>query len=212
MSNFDVTGSLPFWAISGTADFLATPKVFVSGRVGYTYLNYHTENVRSTPLYIFPVTNIGLLDVPTSLQRVTGFRTDTSNYDYFKDVISRLGMQVDATWYVRAWGEHSFKAGVQAEWLSNDADKGQEANNVGLFWNRAFQGRRGPYGYYTVTSNPLELKRGIIVVGTGAGSTAGLFVQDAWRVGRKLTINAGLRTEREDLPQFSLGGLGSRRS
>ena len=71
---------LPFWTMSGTADLVATPKVFVSGRVGYTYTNYRTDNVRSTPLFTFPVTNIGLrptFETNTTLARVETHLLDT---------------------------------------------------------------------------------------------------------------------------------------
>jgi hypothetical protein len=43
-------------------------------------------------------------------------------------------------------------------------------------------------------------------VGAAAGNTAGLFIQDAWKIGSKLTINAGLRTEHEDVPGYSADG------
>jgi hypothetical protein len=206
VSNFDVQSSLPYWTVTGTTDLLATSSFFVSGRVGYMYRNLTNDNVRSTPRYTFPVTNIGLLDVPPELQRVTGFTTDTNNYEYVKDVQSRLAMQIDATWYVRAWGEHSLKAGVQADWTTNDTDRGFKANVVSLAWNRAFQGKRGKYGYYTLTSNLLEPRRGQITIGKAQGSTTGLFVQDAWRIGRKLTVNVGLRSEREAIPNYSIDG------
>jgi outer membrane receptor protein involved in Fe transport len=162
--------------------------------------------VRDTPRYSFPITNIGLLDVPPELQRVTGFPTDTNNYEFVTDKLSRLATQIDATWYVRAWGEHALKAGIQADWTTHDTRKGQKGNLVSLAWNRAFQSKRGKYGYYTVSSNPLEPRRGILVLGTAEGDTTGLFVQDTWRIGEKLTVNAGLRTEREAIPNYSIDG------
>ena len=47
------------------------------------------------------------------LQRVTGFTTDTYNYEIVKDQIGRLATQVDASWFATGWGEHVLKAGVK---------------------------------------------------------------------------------------------------
>jgi hypothetical protein len=206
VSNFDVTIDQPNWTASGTADLAVTPTFLVSGRVGYTYANLHNENVRDVPRYGFQFSNIGLLDVPPSLQRVTGFTTDTNNNEYLKDSLGRLATQVDASWFATGWGEHVFKAGVQADWTTNDSDKGQKRNAVALFWNRALLGKRGPYGYYRVTTNSVDPRRGTIFVGKAEGSTAGLFIQDAWTAGRRLTVNAGLRTERETVPRYAKPG------
>jgi hypothetical protein len=122
VSNFDVTNEQANWTFSGAADFLAAPRLLNSGRVGYTYANLHTENVRDVPRYGFSFSNIGLLDVPASLQRVTGFTTDTNNNDIVKDRIGRLATQVDASWFATDWGRHAIKAGVQADWTSDDVD------------------------------------------------------------------------------------------
>jgi hypothetical protein len=206
VSNFDVTGEQPNWTVSGTADVVATPRVLVSGRVGYTFANLHNENVRDVPRYGFSFSNIGLLDVPPSLQRVTGFTTDTNNYEFVKDRIGRLATQVDASWFATGWGEHVLKAGVQADWTSDDVDKGQKRNVVSLVWNRALQGKRGPYGFYRVTSNSKDPRRGQIFLGKAEGSTAGLFIQDDWTPWHRLTVNAGLRTERETVPRYALPG------
>jgi hypothetical protein len=206
VSNFDVTAEEPNWTVSGTADFAATPRLFLSGRVGYTYASRHNEGVRGVPRYGFTFSNIGLLDVPPSLQRVTGFTTDTNNYEYIKDDLRRLATEVEASWFVTRWGQHVLKAGVQADWTTNDADRGQKANVVALVWNRALLGMRGKYGYYRLTTNSTEPKRGQIFLGKAEGSTAGLFIQDDWTISHRLTVNAGLRTERETVPRYAVPG------
>ncbi len=119
-STFDVLFREPNWTLSGTADLLASSTVFVSGRIGYTLKDLHTEGVGSEPRFSFPITNIGLLDVPPQLERVTGYLTDSNTAVVFSDRLSRLSAKVDATWYVRAWGEHALKPGVQADWSAND--------------------------------------------------------------------------------------------
>ena len=202
VSNFDVIAHEPDSTASLTADLLASRRFIVSGRVGYMYSDKHTDNVRGDPRYVFALSNIGLLDVPESLQRVTGFSTDTNNYDYVKDRVGRLSTQVDATMYVVRWGEHALKAGVQADWTTNDVDKGMKANGVTLAWNRALLGRRGKYGYYGIVTNSAAPRRGQIFLGKAAGRTAGVFAQDAWTIRRRLTLNLGLRTEQEVVPRY----------
>jgi hypothetical protein len=206
VSNFDVVTHLPEWTASATADLLASPRVSISGRVGYTFNDWRNEDVRGDPRYVFARSNIGLLDVPESLQRVTGFTTDTNNYERVRDELSRLSTQVDATWFATRWGQHVLKAGVQADWSTNDTDKGQKANSVTLQWNRALLGMRGRYGYYNVSTNSVEPRRGQIFVGKAEGSTTGLFLQDAWTMGQRLTVNVGLRTERETVPRYAEAG------
>lgn len=206
VSNFDVTMEEPNWTVSGTADVAATARFLISGRLGYTYANRHSTGVRDVPRYGFNFSNIGLLDVPPELQRVTGFTTDTNNYEYVKDKLGRLATQVDASWFASGWGEHVLKGGVQADWTTNDVDRGHKANVIGLVWNRALLGMRGKYGYYRLTTNSQVPKRGQIFRGRAEGSTAGLFIQDDWTISHRLTVNAGVRTERETVPRYALPG------
>ena len=81
VSNFGVVSHEPDWKATGTVTFLASPRLLLSGRAGYSWSDVHTDNVRSAPTYVFQFSNVGLLDVPLSLQRVTGFTTDTNDFD-----------------------------------------------------------------------------------------------------------------------------------
>ncbi len=206
VSNFGPVTSEPDWTASFTADLAVSSRLSVSGRAGYLHQNIHTEGIRTSPRFVFTFSNIGLLDVPASLQRVTAFTTDTNNYDFVKDRLGRLSAQIEATLYVSGWGEHSIKGGLQASWSTNDVNRGQKANVVTLAWNRALQGLRGTYGYYRVTSNSVDPRRGTIFLGKTEGRALGLFVQDAWNLGRRVTVNAGVRTEQETVPRYSRPG------
>jgi hypothetical protein len=68
-----------------------------------------------------------------------------------------------------------------------------------VWWDRAFTsnatGRvdRGPYGYYEVND--------IATRGETSADIWSLYVQDQWTI-RNLTLNLGLRTEREVIPSF----------
>src|SRR5262249_32812408 len=95
VSNFDVVTREQNWMATGSVDLLASSRLMVSGRAGYTVSDSHTDNVRSGPDYIFQFSNVGLLDVPRALQRVTGFTTDSNGFDTVKDRVSRAATEVD---------------------------------------------------------------------------------------------------------------------
>jgi outer membrane receptor protein involved in Fe transport len=84
-------------------------------------------------------------------------------------------------------------------------DSGEAGGRVTIRWNSSLAGNRGPYGYYSVRSNGVDPRRGFITQGKIHSTTLGLFVQDAWTISNKLTINAGIRTERERVPTYATG-------
>ena len=104
---------------------------------------------------------------------MTGFTTDTNNFGVVKDRVSRIATEMDATWYVTRWGTHTLKMGVQADWTTNDTNKGLQANAVGLFWDRSLQGQRGTYGFYQVASNSIDPRRGSVLSAGRKGGRRG---------------------------------------
>ncbi len=145
--------------------------------------------------------------MPASLQQVGGFQTDLSNDVSRVDRLSRVNAQVDATYFGGLAGQHVLKAGLQFDRRANEVDSGRSANRVNLRWDAALAGQRGRYGFYRVFSNHIDPKRGFIALGDVHDTTVGLFVQDAWTVSSRLTINAGLRTENETVPFYSTIGV-----
>ena len=204
-AQFDIRDTFAGWSVSGTADWLMSPQLFVTGRVGYFGVNFERSNIHEVPRFYFVRSNVDLLDVPESLQRVTGFSNERSilkGWDHDR----RLGLQVDVTWYLRLAGDHTVKGGVQAEWASIDVDQAQVRPYVGLLWNRSLLGQRGRYGYYYVISNSKDPRRGNAFLGVAEGHTPGLFVQDAWTIGKRLTVNVGVRSEAETVPSYAPRG------
>ena len=60
----------------------------------------------------------------------------------------------------------------------------------------------GPYGYYSVRSQTVDPIHGFITAGRHPHEQLGFFVQDAWTLNNKLTVNVGVRTERERVPTY----------
>lgn len=147
----------------------------------------------------FSTTNVNLLDVPASLQQLSGFADNASNSFTRYDDYSRFSLNSDMTMF-RDWkGQHAFKFGVQVERISNNVSSGQQHPNIAFSWNssRATLSNtlvRGKYGYYTVSRQYTE--------GDIKSNNLGFFLQDQWTVNGKMTINYGVRAEHTSIPSY----------
>ena len=54
-------------------------------------------------------------------------------------------------------------------------------------------------------SNGADPTKGFVTEGNIHTTNIGLFIQDAWTISNRLTVNAGLRTERERVPTYTTG-------
>jgi hypothetical protein len=207
-SDYGKTSTFPAYSVSGTLDWVASPSLFFGIRGGYAMSDWYDTNVTEVPLTFWASTNnIGLLDVPASLQRATGFSSVLSNFKANTDQQTRAYVQADGTWFGKFFGAHQVKAGVQVDRVGNEVDSGEAAARVSIRWNSALSGQRGTYGYYSVRSNGDDPRRGLVTTGSVHTTNLGLFVQDAWTIGNRLTVNAGIRTERERIPTYAAGAV-----
>lgn len=205
-TNYTKVSEFPNYSASGNIDYVASSKLLFSMRGGYYMSDQHDSNVTEQPLYRWTNTNnIGLLDVPVSLQRATGFTSIPTNSKVTRDQQTRLYFQADSTVYAKAGGDHQFKFGIQADRVGNNVLSGESRNRVSIFWNQALSGNRGTYGYYSVRSNGVAPRQGFITEGDIHTTNIGLFAQDAWTINNKLTVNVGVRTERERVPTYTSG-------
>ena len=205
-TRYDLTGSnSPVNLVTVNLDYVATPHLFVNSKVGYRGSNTSTVEGAYLPQlrHTFGRSNIGLAGVPADLQFPNGYTsTPLSNSGTVRDHQTRIAWDLSATSY-RSWkGQHALKAGLNTEWVGDDIFTGATAPNITLQWDRVFntpdaRAVRGAYGYYSVTQNG--------TYGKVSGNNIGMFVQDSWTPGTRLTINAGVRTERELIPSYIAG-------
>lgn len=214
---YGLVRSFPNWSLSGSADYVPRHDLYLGIRAGYYFTDVYDRNFPTDPRINFtPNGNIGFVGtngvaVPPQFQQGAGFSTfpAAAAFAYNRDQQTRLSFQADGTWYANLAGQHTFKGGVQIDRLGNDVDYGETANRVLIRWGGSLStGRpvtRGPFGYYQVRSNGVDPKRGFITQGDVNTTNIGLFFQDAWTIANRLTINAGVRTERERVPAYASG-------
>src|SRR5439155_6296555 len=162
-------------------------------------------NVPDVTRFVFNSANIGQPGVPASEQRPSGFTNVPSIAATSFNILQRKYAQADATWYGRAGGEHQIKGGVQIDLRGNNINSGDLEQTLSLNWGTQFSdtGPQGVFGYYSVRSNGVLPRQGFITQGNVSSNVYGLFVQDAWTVSNKLTVNLGVRTEQEKVPAYT---------
>ncbi len=193
---------------SGSVDFIPTSSFVISARVGRFFDDEETTGVTFPGLiHNFSTTSTpaGIAALPAEFQRLPGFFSDvligdaTARDEYIRNYVG-----VDATWYFTGWGEHSLKGGYQIERLSNDVQSGYNADRILYYAGRPYltttgQSIRGRFGYFRLLN--------ISTLGAVSTRNEALFIQDTWRATPRLTLNLGLRTEHERIPNFGARGV-----
>ena len=205
-TNYTKGTRFPNYSVSGTADYTVTSNFVVSARMGRYFSNKEDFNVNNTVRFVFAnaTTNIGQANVPDSEQHPAGYANVPSNSGIGVDSQTRNYGQIDATYFAHFAGAHQFKGGVQIDRRGNNVINGELQNSVNLNWGTSFGGVAGPFGYYEVrSSGPTAYQTGIATAGNVKSNVNGIFLQDQWSVNNRLTINAGIRTENENVPAYS---------
>jgi Carboxypeptidase regulatory-like domain/TonB-dependent Receptor Plug Domain len=195
-------------AFSGSVDYIPTQKLVVSGRVGRFITDVKSTNVEF-PGLIHQInstsTPAGIAALPAEFRQQPGYSSGvligdaTARDEYKRDYIG-----VDATWYVSAAGEHQIKGGYQTEKIANDVQSGYNADRLMYYAGRAYttstgESVRGTYGYFRLLN--------ISTLGEASTRNEAMFIQDTWKPTSRLTLNIGLRSEHERVPNFGDAGV-----
>lgn len=196
--------------VTGQAVYTPFNNLILSFRGGHYFLNeklgtYGFGDV-TTPSVI-----CSTISVPSNNQLPAGFGcvkgtnngiTGFSNTLF--DATRRNTFEADATGVFSLGGRHELKGGYQYNGIRNEVAT-QDTDTFVLRIGQAVS----TYSGLPVTSNPAAIGAGRLIIFQTAGNVTskneGIFIQDKYQPFNRLTLNLGLRTEREDVPSFAEG-------
>jgi hypothetical protein len=189
---------------SGNVDFTLSSTAYLSTRGGYFHDSYKDAGVPNTTSYTYQTTAIGLpFAIPANLVGpILTFNTPRTKINYF-DTTKRGFVNVDYNHTFSGGGLHTLKGGFGYMRTVNDIDNRYPGGYVYIYWDRSFTSNvtrtadRGAYGYYLVDD--------IGTFGKVGANIFSLYVQDQWNVTQRVTLNLGVRTENEAVPNFQAG-------
>jgi hypothetical protein len=172
-------------------------------RAGRSFLNEKLNSylIPRTTRYICSAVSGGA--TPATAGCSTGFQNvaNVTQIDY--DVSTRTTFDIDSSFVgINAGGRHNLKFGYQFNRLFNTVSNGYVPyGTIQLFYDRPITSLTGG-----VTATAGNIGSGLMTrfgtVGEASSKNQALFAQDGWTINDRLTINAGLRIEKETVPNF----------
>jgi hypothetical protein len=192
---------------SGDVDIWLGTSNYITVRGGYFYDNYNDTGIPNTTSVLWNTSSIptalcpACASLPASLQQPQNFQ-NTPRAQITQFDTAKVGLfQIDYNHSFSAGGSHLLKGGFGIRRAQNDVNLAYPGGYVLINWGRSFTSTvpgvgsgTGTYGYYEVDDRGTK--------GLVTANMPSLYVQDAWTIANRLTVNLGIRTEREIIPSF----------
>jgi hypothetical protein len=208
----------PASATTTGVDFIITPSLVASTRFGWYFENYHDYGLPTNGNTLIwqndGTTGTDALGnpLPASLRQLSGYANTAFAQNYtHHNADKHLELTEVFSWIKSGWaGTHNFKFGYELNRASNNILQGWNQPTVYMYPGATFSPQtsvgptncapfvtlygacEGLYGYVSVED--------FATGGQAISYNHSFFAQDAWNIGKGLTINVGVRVEKENLP------------
>jgi hypothetical protein len=152
--------------------------------------------------HLFASSNARVAGIPPDEAHAAGYADHRPSYGTVRDASRRMQLSLEARWSPGRRATHLLSAGVRTERQADSVYIGHALPVIRLHWNQSLatsdgQLVRGRYGYYTVSRSG--------TIGAASATTVAAWLQDRWSPLGRLTIEAGVRAEREAPPSYARG-------
>jgi hypothetical protein len=189
----------PQSSYTGNLDFILSNNILISGRGGYFWDNFKSTGVPAITSYTYQAFATPAL-VGSALAGGIGTQNTPRTRITEHDLVTRAYGQADVSITGNFGGFHNIKTGVGVQKTVNNVNDSYPGGYVFLWWDQNFESpatgnvARGTYGYYEVND--------VGTIGTTGAGIKSFYIQDAWQVHPRLTLNLGIRAEQERIPSF----------
>ena len=206
------------------ADWTPTSKLVATARFGYFFTNSPQRGIPIGTRYLYNNTvNAASRDLadqafPSSVLNSGGYANIPANLATIYDAYKRKQWSGDVSYFAHfLGGTHTLKSGYFWAGQSNEVLRTYQGGFVQMYWalqyepltntaicdqikaqNLANFGKslcQGRYGYFVIGN-------GVVNTGSSSQTAHALYLQDSWTVGHGLTLNLGIRFDKETQPPY----------
>lgn len=201
---YDAVGyNYPGMTAALRADYVVSDNLFFSAYGGVFRTN--TTTIASGPTgerYYFDYSNANIPGVPANMVKPAWWYNYPSGdrYALARDIRTKYTGAFDGTYYFDLGGEHMVKAGFQYVKIAHDVFDAAPYDSWYFSWGRDYEAASGEtiptkYGYM-YAYDPLGTVADVF------SNRFAIYLQDSWTISNKLTLNFGIRAEKEEIPSY----------
>jgi hypothetical protein len=195
----------PVFTLGGSVDYTIRDNLRMSLGMGYYRSN---EKELHTPdfSYIYHLTsNADIPGIPSEFIVPAYWPPEriTDGFQVTKNINTRLTGSFDLSYDFELAGKHHLKTGLQVARIGIDIDAGFSRDYKRFFWGWDYESNS--MGTVPTTLGYVEVREPYGVIGKTQSTRLAVYIQDSWTIGNKLTLNLGIRADKEDVPTFAEG-------